>query len=132
MFVPRSIRIIFLFSILISFSLCAEITLKYQGREYKFNTISENGVEYMKFSDFLSPAKIKPIYNRSIHKISFNTAKNTFILSPISNGIYAGGEVKILDNPLIVKKGVFYISRPAVSHMAPFLSYEFVKIIVFI
>ena len=117
---------------MVCFSLCAEITLKYQEREYKFNTIYENNTEYMKFSEFLSPAKIKPIYNRPIHKISFSTTKNTFILSPISNGIYAGGEVKLLDKPLIVKKGVFYISRQAVSYMVPFLSYDIVSPIIFI
>ena len=113
-------------------NLYAEITLKYQGREYKFNTISNNGIEYIKLSDFLNPTNIKPVYNRAIHKISFSTQKNTFILSPISDGVYAGGEVKIFNNPMIVKKGIFYVSKPTVTYIAPYLSYTSEKTIIFI
>jgi N-acetylmuramoyl-L-alanine amidase len=133
--VPRSIRIVFLVSMLFSFDLCAEITLKYQGSEYKFNTVGSGGLEYVKLTDLLSPfssPSMKPVYNRSVHKISFGTDKTTFILSPISNAVYAGGETKVLTDPVIMKKGVFYVSRPAVAFMAPSLSYEVSRPVVFI
>lgn len=130
--VPKSIKIAFLLLMLFSINLFAEITLKYKDGEYKFNTITDNGLEYVKLSDFLVPVKIKPIYNRSIHKISFSTEKNTFVLSPISNGVYAGGDVQLFTKPTIVKKGIIYISKPCLMYIAPFMSYRITKTIIFI
>ena len=101
-----------------------EITLKHSGREYNFKTYNYGGVNYIKLSDFLLPSKIESLYNRTLHKLTLSTDKNTFIMSPVSNSVYAGGKVKDLVSPLIVKKGAFYISNPAVSFISPFLSYE--------
>ncbi len=38
----------------------------------------------------------------------------------------------MFNDPLIVKKGVFYISRPAANFIGPYLSYEIVKPVIFI
>lgn len=94
---------------------------------FKIKTIELNGAEYLKLSSFLEPAGVKAIYNRSLHKINFNFAKNIFAMSPVSGAVSVNGKVDIFEKPVVVNRGVVHISKETAVYIAPFLSYSVAK-----
>jgi len=62
-----------------------------------------------------------------LHKISFTLNKNVFSLSPVSNAVAINGAVQLFVTPVIVERGVVYISKELAVYISPYLSYSVVK-----
>ncbi len=105
----------------------AELYVEKDGSTLKFKTIEQDKKEYIGLSVFLAPLPIQPVYNRALHKISFTFSKNVFSLSPVSNAIAVNGAVQLFETPVIVKKGVVYVSKEVAVFLSPYLSYSIVK-----
>ena len=110
----------------------SELRLEKDNATIKFETIEQNKSEYIKLNDLLKPLSVKSYYNRPLHKISFTFNKNIFSLSPVSNAVAVNGAVQFFDKPVLVKKGVVYVSKEALVYMSTFLSYNFIKKLVVI
>ncbi|HOW16503.1 MAG TPA: N-acetylmuramoyl-L-alanine amidase, partial [bacterium] len=104
-----------------------EFVFEHNGKNIKMPSIQINDNEYVKLSSFLEPLSIKPVYNRVLHKISFNNSKDIFILSPISDAVAIDGNVLMFEKPLVVNKGVIYVSRAAAISLATKLPYTIKK-----
>ncbi len=137
--VPRSImsmlsinKRLLAFYILSILVLCSniyagEFVFDHNGKNIKLPSTQINDNEYIRLSSFLEPLSIKPVYNRVLHKISFKNSKDIFILSPISDAVAINGDVLMFEKPLVVHKGVSYLSRPAAISFATKLSYSVKK-----
>ena len=119
-------------SITVSSSLRASVVYKYNDEDYELTEYNFNGARYVALTKALAATKIKPTYNRVLHKISFNFNNNIFIMSPVSNAVSVNGDVEIFQKPVLVNKGIIYVSKQAFIFMVPELSYSVIKPVIIV
>jgi len=119
-------------SIIVSSSLSASVAYKYNNDDYELTEHELNGMRYVKLSKALAPVKVKPVYNRVLHKISFRFNDNVFIMSPISNAVSVNGKIEMLNKPVLINKNGIYLSKRAFVFIAPELSCLIVKPVVIV
>lgn len=128
--VPRSMMSIFCIpKRLLNFyvlSICVFLAQAFAGK-IAIKSSNIDGASYVKLSPFLEPAGVKVVYNRALHKLSFSYNDTFIVLYPLSDGVAINGKVEFFNKPLIINKGVAYISKPLAVFLAPKLSYELIK-----
>jgi len=108
------------------------LTIEYNWKSYRLGTNNFGGIEYVSLKDYLSPAGITPVYNRTLHKLSFKKDKAVVILSPISDAVCVNGKTEFFKKPLLYSDGTVYVSRQAAVFATTALSYSVTRPVIII